>query len=1162
MHANDHQPIRSFAAIWLALLALIFAIGFTLLPANTAEASDGIKCSDCGEWYDGDDWCPHCYRCPDCYLYEWCDIEDICVVCACNLDSSMHCSDCMYVCFMDESTPFCMKCMRCADCAGEMVIDEPGGLCRECAEADPSTLCPACEEHVIRDQDGNDLEDMGECGEHCKECYAKFECNVCGNCTKCMGHEICESCGACDECQISEERHCELCGDCFEEVDRCGDDGLHCHACCEANDWLCWKCGRCVEGAQIDMCMYCGLCDECYTDGEYHCEECDACYEDVDRCHDGGLHCRDCCEANDWLCAQCDSCFEGTQLDRCPYCDLCSECCADNAYELLGDNTVCIHDPKVMDEAKQKHDKEGKHVLVQQHDSTYHWSECVFEDCGYVTGKVKHTPDYKWKAVSGGWGSKSGVEKCGCTDCLYDAVKTRTVQGKTAEFVLKPLWGHVVLGLDYKGTFRLVISDVNGKEISWDGGTVTAYRLPKGETWPSDPAKLAQMAKADYQTWERSYPVKSDATIISVPGKQNGMPRGKITTEWRLVFWNGLEGDDAYYVYSDSFKVSWDGDVEHVHHMALRHAKRKYSPQPNGGGGPESWCHWLECSCGEWGNLRDCMGIPVSSTQTCEHPGETTWVCTYCNSTWKTANTGTIAHQPDGVWSYHIYSHWQTCKYCGAQLDMHGHDYDIVYTSNTCTHREELWKCKTCGFSHTEIVWFKVAQHQWGTPVYMDKDNHRKTCTVCGQTVVEKHKYLVDKHLTCDCGAQENMAITWELSGDLCTHGTATVKCLDSSFDASVWDVAWIQGMGAEQGKTLSLAGKSGVMTVEVYVYYDSNGKPVKAGSPGSTPVRAWDYTFTIDVPITIMGYDATCIAEGIKWHRVCPTCGRVEDDHGNKISNVKIPKKGHTYDNDCDRFCNVCGAERDANHTWNTFWYHDAASHWRTCSVCGTVDTPGYHELTNIVVTKAATCEDYGTFEADCLVCGGGVMDFIPPAGHNLGMIEQAATCIMPGWARHYGCERCGLCYDDPNTLNEVSPAAYWLAIDPTNHVGGKMHHSETHHWIVCQCGETINKAEHTWGYGDVCMVCGYAKGSKGGNGGQVTPGGNGGGDGDGNGGGHGSPWWLWLILVLVLLLILAAVLFLILLLKKRKQDEEAKTPAVGDDPHGGDAPPGGATP
>ncbi|MBQ3386821.1 MAG: hypothetical protein IJG53_05795, partial [Eggerthellaceae bacterium] len=1019
-------------------------------------------------------------------------------------------------------------------------------------KADPSTLCPACGVRVIQDLDGNPLDDMGECGYHCQDCFDKFECNVCGNCAECRGFEICESCGACDECQISEELHCELCGACFEEVDRCGDEGLHCVDCCEENGWLCEKCGRCVEGAQIDTCPYCGLCEECFTDGEYHCEECGACYEDVERCHDEGLHCRDCCEANDWLCAQCDSCFEGTQLDRCPYCNLCSECCADNAWMLLGDNSVCIMDPKVIDEAKEKHDKGGQHVLVQQFDGTYHWNECVFEDCGYVTAKVKHTPNYHWKAVSGGWGDNVGVEKCGCTDCSYDAAKTRTVQGKTAEFVKKPLWGHGVPGVPYKATFKLVITDVDGKEITWGGGKVTAYRLPKGKAWPSDPAELVAKSKADWQTWEQSYPVDSDASVIEISGKLNGVPRGKVTNEWRLVFWNGIEGDEAYYVYSEPFKISWDGNGEHVHQWEMQHAKRKYSPQPTGGGGPESWCHWLECSCGAWGNLRDCFGVPVSSTQTCQSPGETTFACSFCGNKWKQANTTTAEHVPDAVWSSHAYSHWKTCKYCGTQLDMHDHDYDVVATSNTCTHRVEHLRCKTCGFEYYEKVGFKTPMHQWDKPIYVDKETHRKTCTVCGETVVEKHKYLIDMHLTCDCGAQQNVSYTWELSGDLCIHGSATVKCTDSSIDAGLWEVAWIQGMGAEQGKTLSLVGKSGQMTAEVYMYYDGNGKPVKPGTPGATPVKQWDTTFVIGVPITIMGYDSTCIVEGLKWHRVCPVCGKVEDDHGNKISDVKIPKKGHTYDNSCDRFCNVCGYERDANHTWNTFWYHDSGSHWRTCSVCGAGDMPEYHELTNIVVTKAPTCEDYGTFEADCKVCGGGVMDFIPPTGHNLAMIEQVATCIMPGWARHYGCELCELCYDDPNTMVEVSPATYWLPVDPTNHVGGNMHHSEIHHWVVCACGETINKAEHVWGYGDMCMVCGYVKGSKGGNGGgnggggdgQVIPGGPD--DPDGPAKGKASLWWLWLLLILLLLL-----------RKKKQQDKEleaAKTrAAAGKAPDGG---------
>lgn len=69
-----------------------------------------------------------------------------------------------------------------------------------------------------------------------------------------------------------------------------------------------------------------------------------------------------------------------------------------------------------------------------------------------------------------------------------------------------------------------------------------------------------------------------------------------------------------------------------------------------------------------------------------------------------------------------------------------------------------------------------------------------------------------------------------------------------------------------------------------------------------------------------------------------------------------------HTYDNECDTDCNVCGATRKISHKYKTSWSKDKSSHWHACSVCGdkvdkAAHTPGAPATTSTPQT--------------CKVCG-----------------------------------------------------------------------------------------------------------------------------------------------------------------------------------------------
>ena len=45
---------------------------------------------------------------------------------------------------------------------------------------------------------------------------------------------------------------------------------------------------------------------------------------------------------------------------------------------------------------------------------------------------------------------------------------------------------------------------------------------------------------------------------------------------------------------------------------------------------------------------------------------------------------------------------------------------------------------------------------------------------------------------------------------------------------------------------------------------------------------------------------------------------------------------EAHTFDNACDTDCNTCGFTRDTKHTYKTEWFKDGNGHWHECSICG----------------------------------------------------------------------------------------------------------------------------------------------------------------------------------------------------------------------------------
>ncbi|MGN1443717.1 MAG: RICIN domain-containing protein, partial [Acutalibacteraceae bacterium] len=233
--------------------------------------------------------------------------------------------------------------------------------------------------------------------------------------------------------------------------------------------------------------------------------------------------------------------------------------------------------------------------------------------------------------------------------------------------------------------------------------------------------------------------------------------------------------------------------------------------------------------------------------------------------------------------------------------------------------------------------------------------------------------------------------------------------------------------------------------------------------------------TFTVDKA-------ATCTEDGSE-SRHCKRC----DD---KIDITVIPATGHSYDNDCDTDCNVCGETRSTTHAYGSWKTTKAATcttdgvRERTCSVCGEVESAvliklGHDYEETHTVDKAATCTEDGSKSRHCTRCDAKTdVTAIPATGHtdDEWIVDKNSDCINGG-SKHQICSVCG-----ETIKTEEIPA---LGHDYTSVVTAPTCTTDgytTHTCTVCgdSCIDSIIKATgHSYDNDcdDTCNVCGATR-------------------------------------------------------------------------------------
>lgn len=342
------------------------------------------------------------------------------------------------------------------------------------------------------------------------------------------------------------------------------------------------------------------------------------------------------------------------------------------------------------------------------------------------------------------------------------------------------------------------------------------------------------------------------------------------------------------------------------------------------------------------------------------------------------------------------------------------HSYD-----NTCD-----GECNLCGEK-------RAVEHTWNegkvtqNATCMAEGTKTFTCTVCGQiknepVPIAEHTYSDDCDTTCDiCGKERIVTHSWD-SGKVTQKPTCTAE--------------------GEKTFTCTLCKKTKTEPVAATGHAYSNGCDTTCNNGCGTtrePNHSFDTKWSSDEKshwhsCTVCGEkkdtadhipgepageytDQTCTACGYVIQAALGHTHNYSEDwttDANGHSHACIGCGGftgyqnHTYENDCDATCDVCGYARNVSHSYEGRWSSDEKGHWHQCGLCGQKlevlpHTPG---------PKAT--EDTAQY---CTDCG---FEIAPALGHTHSYEE--------GWQQ-----------------------------------------DEDGHWQVCICGESSEKQPHSWDEG-----------------------------------------------------------------------------------------------
>lgn len=455
--------------------------------------------------------------------------------------------------------------------------------------------------------------------------------------------------------------------------------------------------------------------------------------------------------------------------------------------------------------------------------------------------------------------------------------------------------------------------------------------------------------------------------------------------------------------------------------------------------------HWYECqnekcdavsskaahSFGDYKNdatnhWRECSTCHYKSTE--EHNVSTSW----------TSDGGT--------------THYQLCSVCGAHVNAEGHSYK--YTCST--------KCSVCGNEDTSRThkfandcatvceygcgYTRAAKHSYSTMWTQGDTQHWYECSVCeAKRLAADHVFASDCITACSvCGKTRTTLSSGEPAGH-------------------VWSTEWSYTAAGHYHVCSRCNSKDAVISHD----YGDNacGTTCKDCSYTRTVTHTWESGWS---------YDETY------HYKKCTKSG----------CSARYQETTHSYTNDCDTDCNICGATRTTEHDFSGGYVSDATNHWKACTKCGEKAYSGQHGF-NQYECEAA-CNVCGrarnvahSFDNACdTTCNYG-------CGYTREASHSYSTVYSKDASSHW--QECVVCNNEEvrrnvgvHTYNGNGTTCDTCGYNKTiSHNWSEDYKSDgTYHWKYCTdsgCTEVSDKAVHV-GFTScttkTCTTCGYVRG------------------------------------------------------------------------------------
>ena len=374
--------------------------------------------------------------------------------------------------------------------------------------------------------------------------------------------------------------------------------------------------------------------------------------------------------------------------------------------------------------------------------------------------------------------------------------------------------------------------------------------------------------------------------------------------------------------------------------------------------------------------------------------------------------------------------------------------------------------------SITDMGDVAVHTHSFGTELKYDETNHWRECACGAKTTPQAHEYSGDQDKTCMyCGYEREVVHVHTLNWlyDSTGHWQECFFCGEkvTSVEPHVYD--------NDQDLTCNVCGykRQPPHSHDFGPGWKSDAfahwQECSCGE--KTTAEAHSYDGEQDPTCNVCGY----VREISHTHDFGPGWESDAFSHWHKCSScgARDAEAAHSYGDDQDTTCNICGYVRDLSHThtYSNSWDCDTSSHWHACIYCGEKEAEAAHVYDSVL-------------DPECNVCK--FKRVISHVHQGVLVSGTPATCTQEGSKEYYICT-CEQAFEDEACTKPITDLDSWKVIQPIPHIWSGTYLAENadagKHYHVCTvCGARDAGEDHTWNADAAteqvnkhCTVCGY---------------------------------------------------------------------------------------